>query len=126
MKKNNKSNYRFCQRCGYPTYDKNYVPGTLSNNEKSDKYCNRCLDKGEFRHPEMNRQEMLIMIIDISLKSGWWVGKVMKNLFPKQIKKMEYWKDDNTPLNKNFSSEQANSNREKYLDYYKFYEGDDC
>jgi len=126
MKKNSKNSYRFCQRCGYPTNDKNYIPGTLKNNENSEKYCSRCLEKGEFRHPEMNRQEMLIMIIDISLNNSWWVGKVMKILFPKQIKKMEYWKDDNTPLNKNFSREEASSNREKYFDYYKFYEGDDC
>ena len=116
-----KKEKKFCQRCGYPKYDKKYKAGTNKDNSKSLLYCERCLIKGDFFHPEMNRQEMMIMIIDLSKEAGWFVGKTMNFLFPKQIKKLSYWSKDNTIINKKYSKEDSEKNYLKYKDYYAKY-----
>ncbi len=50
-------NSRFCQSCGLPLTTEE-AKGTESNGLKNNDYCKYCYENSNFKHPEMNLEEM--------------------------------------------------------------------
>jgi len=53
--------YKFCQSCGMPLHTEE-LKGTEQNGMKNNEYCVYCYENSDFKKPQMNLDEMEIMV----------------------------------------------------------------
>jgi hypothetical protein len=79
-----------CQSCGMPMKKDNLGGGTHADGTKSDKYCSKCYDKGEFREPNITAFEMQAKVREKIASAG--IPGLVAGFFASRIPDLERWK----------------------------------
>lgn len=78
--------------------------GTNGDGSESNMYCSFCIHKGVILHPSLTKTDMYIIGVEgVRKTSGNIMVAILKIAYPKQLNKLEYWKNDKSKINKKYT-----------------------
>lgn len=80
-----------CQSCGMPLNKDPLGGGTSKDGTKSEKYCSKCYQNGEFLNPDINTAEKMQKFVGDELKKRK-MNFIIRKLGVWQIPRLERWK----------------------------------
>ena len=83
--------HKNCQSCGMPLKRDEKGGGTNTDGSKSNMYCSKCYENGQFSSPQITVIEMQALVKG-KLKEFGFPG-FLAGLFTKNIPKLERWKN---------------------------------
>jgi hypothetical protein len=83
--------YKNCQSCGMPLNKDPQHGGTEADGSRSEKYCSKCYDAGQFRRPDMTVGDMQQLVKEKMKEMGF--PGFLAGFFTKGIPKLERWKN---------------------------------
>lgn len=78
-----------CQSCGMPLKKDENGGGTEKDGSKSETYCSKCYQNGEFVNKKITASEMQDLVVGKMKSMG--MPKFMINFFTKDIPKLKRW-----------------------------------
>lgn len=84
-------NYKNCQSCGMPLKKDPGLGGTNVDGSKSNMYCSKCYQNGQFTSPEIDTPEKMQTFVKGKLKEMHIPG-FLAGFFTRGIPKLERWK----------------------------------
>jgi hypothetical protein len=82
--------YKNCQSCGMPLKRDSEKGGTNADGSKSNMYCSKCYQNGNFTKPEIDTSQKMQELVKDKLKSMGFPGFVAK-FFVKGIPNLKRW-----------------------------------
>lgn len=82
--------YKNCQSCGMPLSKDEKGGGTNADGSKSNMYCSKCYENGQFHNPEIDSAEKMQAFVKEKLKSMGFPGFIA-GFFTKGIPKLKRW-----------------------------------